>query len=420
MAISKDVLKQVIFDQHEIIKEKEIVERNYRFESQGNYILTGLRRAGKTTTLYKLVKDLIEKGVSWQEIIYLNFEDERLAEFTLDDFNEILLVQAELSDKKGYFFFDEIQNIDGWQKFARRLADSDERVYITGSNAKMLSKDMERALGGRYFSLYISPYNFREYLLAHNIEVNDNSLYSSKNLAKIKRLFDQYLQYGGFPETLKYENKREYVSNIYQKILLSDIVARNNIRNENSLKVLIKKIADTVCQPLSYSKLHNIIETVGFKLSKDTVIEYVQHAKDAYLIFNIKNYYAKFAEKESNPKYYFRDNGLLNLFLQDKRSALLENLIAIYLSQKEEELYYLQSSKTGIDIDFYLAEEKHAIQVTYSLDENSKEREINNLIKLADSDPETKLTILTFDQEEVIEKGDHTIEVIPAYKFILK
>ena len=155
--MNREILKSVIFDQHEIIRNADIVHRRYFLDSQANYVVTGLRRAGKSTLLYGLVQDLVARGVDWRRIIYINFEDERLAEFTLSDFNDILVVQSELSDEEGFFFLDEVQNIDGWEKFARRLADSGRRVYITGSNAKMLSTQIETTLGGRYLTRYVTP-----------------------------------------------------------------------------------------------------------------------------------------------------------------------------------------------------------------------------------------------------------------------
>jgi len=420
MSVNKDTLKQIIYERHDIIKNMDIMPRKYDLEENGNYVVTGLRRAGKTTVLYMRVQDLIKKGVSYDQIIYINFEDERLTEFNINDFNEILEVKAEICDKKPYYFFDEIQNITGWEKFARRMADSNERVYITGSNAKMLSKEIESALGGRYFSKYITTYNFKEYLQANNVSFEEKDLYKSESIGKIKKYFNEYFRFGGFPEAVKYVHKREYVSGIYQKILLNDIIARNDIRNENALKVLVKKISETVCQPVSYTKLHNIVQSVGFKVSKDTLIDYMGHIKDAYLLYDVQNYYAKFVEKESNPKYYFRDNGLLNLFLQDKDSALLENVVGLHLLNNNEEVYYLKSNKNDIDIDFYLPEKNVAVQVAYSLDITNEERETDSLINFAKENKQSRLIIVTYDTEETIEKNGITIEVIPAYKFLLR
>ena len=153
--MNHEIIKKVVFDQHEVIKNFEIIEREVRFEDKLNYVLVGLRRAGKSTMLYQVVRDLIAKGAEWNQIIYINFEDERLSEFTLDDFNDILLVKNMLTDKKAYFFFDEIQNIEGWEKFARRLSDEKAYVRITGSNARMLSHEIGSTLGGRYMKEHI-------------------------------------------------------------------------------------------------------------------------------------------------------------------------------------------------------------------------------------------------------------------------
>ncbi len=174
------LLKSVIYDQHEFIRNFQIVPRDYEFEENGNYVLVGLRRAGKSTLLYKIVLDLVASGVDWEQIIYINFEDERLSEFTVADFNDLLSVQSEMSDKKGYFFLDEVQNIDGWEKFARRMADAKEHIYITGSNAKMLSREIETTLGGRFFAKHITPYAFGEYLTACEVPHDEPALLGTK------------------------------------------------------------------------------------------------------------------------------------------------------------------------------------------------------------------------------------------------
>ena len=235
------LLKSVIYDQHEFIRNFQIVPRDYEFEENGNYVLVGLRRAGKSTLLYKIVLDLVASGVDWEQIIYINFEDERLSEFTVADFNDLLSVQSEMSDKKGYFFLDEVQNIDGWEKFARRMADAKEHIYITGSNAKMLSREIETTLGGRFFAKHITPYAFGEYLTACEVSHDEQALLGTKTNGKIRAACAQYLQYGGLPESLLYKAKREYISGVYQKVLLGDIITRNSIRNDYAVKILIKK-----------------------------------------------------------------------------------------------------------------------------------------------------------------------------------
>ena len=249
--MNHEIIKRVIYDQHQVIKDFHIVDRNIILDENVNYVLVGLRRAGKTTILYKRVQDLIKKGVEWNQIIYINFDDERLIDFRVEDFDDILLTAEEMSTQKHYFYFDEIQNIDGWEKFAIRMANQGYKVDITGSNAKMLSKEVEAKLGGRYISREILPYSFGEYLRALGINVG----YSIKDVGRITATLEQYFIYGGFPASLEYKNKREYISSIYQKILYGDIITHNEIRNENGMKLMIKKIAESLKQDISFTKL---------------------------------------------------------------------------------------------------------------------------------------------------------------------
>lgn len=413
-----EILKQIIYDQHEVIKNFKIIPRNYDFDFNANYVLVGLRRAGKSTLLYKIVQDLIADGVDWNQIIYINFEDERLEEFSAKDFNDILTVQSELSDKRGWFFLDEIQNIDGWEKFARRMADSKEHTFITGSNAKMLSTEIEERLGGRYISKYITPYNFKEFLNAKEIDFSEKSILGTKGRGHIKRAFEEFFYYGGFPENLSYNDKRGYVSSIYQKILLGDIASHNNIRNTIGLKLLMKKIAETVKDEVSYSNLYNILKSIGIKISKDVVIDYIGYAKEAYLIFAVKNYFYKFVDKETTPKYYWNDNGLLNLFLNKEEPRLLENLVAINLKNNFDEIYYLKSQK--LDVDFFVPKTGTVVQVAFSLKNTSDDRETKALVQAAKTLKEAKrFVIITYEEERVLEIDNVQIEVIPIWKWLL-
>lgn len=416
--MNHNTLKNIIFDHHETIKSFDIVERDYAFDMNANYVLVGLRRAGKSTLLYKLVKDLIARGTDWEQIIYINFEDDRLEEFSSADFNDILEVQAELTSKKGWFFLDEIQIIDGWEKFARRLADSKEHVFITGSNAKMLSSEIEEHLGGRYLTKYITPYNFKEFLTAKKIDFDQKAIIGTKSQGNIRRAFDEYFHFGGFPESLNLIDKRGYVSSIYQKILLGDMASRNSIRNIRALKIMMKKIAESVKDELSYSKLHNILKTIGISISKDVVIDYISYAKDSYLIFAVRNYFSKFVDRETTPKYYYNENGLLNLFLFDSETRLLENLVAITLHNKYEEIYYLKSK--NLDADFFIPENGTVVQVSYSLKNNADDREIASILEAAKTMKEAdRFVIITFEEEKELEIDGTKIEAIPIWKWLL-
>jgi predicted AAA+ superfamily ATPase len=415
------VLKQVILEQIEIIQNAEIIDREYDFEKNINYILVGLRRAGKSTLLYKIARELVESGCDWSQIIYINFEDDRLLGFSKNDFNDIVETAYELTDEKEiYYFFDEIQLIDGWEHFARRMADQKKHVYITGSNAKMLSSEMEKVLGGRYLSKMIMSFSLSESLEYKKIPHDEKALLTSSKLAMIRKGCQEYIMNGGFPEAQLLNQKREYVKSVYEKVLLGDIVERESVKNKMALRLMIKKIAETVMHEISFNTLAGNVKAAGIKTSTDSMIEYVSYAENAYLLFRNRNYVFKFAEKEGTPRFYFYDNGLLSLFLVDKPSALLENAVAVYLKRRYgEEVYYFKSNQTGIDIDFYLPEKNCAIQVAYSLAE-AEERETRSLISFAQKTKGVKrLIIVTQEEESTIIKDGLTIEVIPVYKLLL-
>ncbi len=419
--MNHNVLKQVILEQIELIQDAKIIDRDYDFEKNVNYILVGLRRAGKSTLLYKIARELVEAGCDWSQIVYVNFEDDRLLGFTKDDFNDIVETAYELTDAKEiYYFFDEIQIIDGWEHFARRMADQKKHVYITGSNAKMLSSEMEKVLGGRYLSKMIMPFSLSESLDYKEIAHDDNALLTTSKVAKVRRGCQEYISSGGFPEAQLLTNKREYIKSVYEKVLLGDIMEREKINNKMALRLMIKKIAETVMHEISFNTLAGNIKATGIKTSTDSMIDYTSYAENAYLLFRNRNYVSKFAEKESTPRFYFYDNGLLSLFLIDKPSVLLENTVAVYLKRRfGEEVYYFKSSQTGIDIDFYLPEENCAIQVAYSL-ETAEDRETKSLISFAEkTEGIQRLIIVTNEEERTITKGDHIIEVVPVYKYLL-
>lgn len=416
-----NVIKRVVIEMREFIENEEISRRTYEFEEKADYILTGLRRSGKSTLLYKRVKDLIHSGVKWEQIFYVNFEDDRLTGFELRDFDDLIETAHEFTDGQIYYFFDEIQIVDGWQRFARRMADHHERVFITGSNAKMLSSEMEAVLGGRYLSKMIMPFSFEELLDFRRIPYTDDAFLSTKNNGRIRACVQDYIHWGGLPESFDFKDKRTYIQSVYDKVLLGDIVARNQIRNPQALRIMIKKIAETVMHEVSYNRLASNIRATGISVSVDAIIQYVQYSKEAFLIFSTENYVAKFSEKESTPRFYFMDNGILSLFLIDKNSALLENAVAVYLRrQYGDRVYYFKFSRTGIDIDFYLPDESVAIQVCYALTDDSTEREEKNLIQFVRKTADVrKLMIVTNEEERLIEKENFRIHVVPAYKFLL-
>ncbi|MDD6607091.1 MAG: ATP-binding protein, partial [Paraprevotella sp.] len=383
MSISKDVIKQCLINKQREVDEAVIVNRSVNFEENGNYVIVGVRHAGKSYLLYQRVRQLQAAGMGWDEILFVDFEDERLAEFQTEDFNSLLEAHLELYGKKPVVFLDEIQNIPHWEKFVRRLADAKYRVYVTGSNAKMLSKEVATTLGGRFFIYDTYPYSFKEYLAAQQVELKEHWEYDTYQRSEVKRHLKEYFYFGGLPEILSFKNKRAMLSSLYQKIYLGDICGRNNIKNDRVLNILIKKMAESVKQPLSFNRLKNIIVATGMPISVPTTIDYADYVADSCLILPMENEVGKLTERETQKKYYFIDNGLLNLFLMSPETSLLENMVAVELCRRfgKENVFYLNAER---EIDFIVPDERLAIQVSYSVREDATySREVSPLVKYA-------------------------------------
>lgn len=419
--MDRNILKTVIADNQAEVPKYKVIPRDFTFEEFANYVFVGIRRAGKSFLLYQRMQQLITQGIGWNEMLYINFEDERLVGMSVEDLNLLLEVHLEMYGKKPILFLDEIQNIVGWEKFARRMADTKHRVYITGSNAKMLSQDIQTTLGGRYIPIDVYPYNFKEFLTANEISINENSLYSTEAKAEILRKFNDYFYFGGFPEGAEFTAKRDYLTSVYQKIYLGDIATRHSVDNTFALRIMFKKLAESIKQPMSFTRIANIVSSTGAKVGTQTVINYIEYAKDAWLISSMQNIAGKLVDKETNPKYYFTDNGILNLFLLDGNTSLLENLVAINLLRKYGRNDAVFFYNKGVEVDFYIPDEALAIQVCYDLNnsDGTFDREVNALLKLPSVLECEKLLIITRDSEQIVEINNKTIEVIPAWKWLL-
>lgn len=421
--MNRDTLKQIMIDQKDIYLSNPLITRQYSLEDNVNYCFVGIRRTGKSYMMYQQIKNLQANGIPLSQIVYVNFEDERLLEMTSDDLNTILEIGLEISgiDNKPYFFLDEIQNINGWEKFVRRIADMKYRINITGSNSKMLSSEIASTLGGRFMILHVYPYSFSEYLIANGKDKNYLSVVSTRDKANVLSLFNEYITYGAFPELVEIKNKRDFLSSIYQTVYLGDIITRNNITNTFALKIILKKIAESITKPLSFNRLTNIVKSTGISLAKQTLIHYVNCMTDSYLLFALQNYAAKLVKKETFPKYYFMDTGLLGLMLLDCKSAQLENLVAIELVRRfgVENVYFFENN---VEIDFYVPSENLAIQVCMQVleDIDTKERETRAFAKLSNFIPDTKCMIITNSEESVLYCNGLQIQVIPIWKWLLK
>ena len=417
--MDREIMRRVILEYQDVISQIQLVERPFAFEERGNYVFVGVRQAGKSYLLYQQAQQLLRAGHEIEEIVYVNFDDERISDMDKDDFDLILQAQRTLSDHQPILFLDEIQNVEGWEHFARRLANQKYQVYITGSNARMLSRDIATVLGGRFWMQNVFTYSFEEYLKARQISLRKN-WQSSRQRDEVAKEFNTYFYYGGFPELVNVIDKRSWLNGIFRKILFNDVIVRNSIRNEEALRMTIRRMADCVKQPTSYNRICNLVKSTGVSTSVQSIIDFAKYLRESCLVFAVENYASKFVERETIKKHYFIDNGLLNIFLTDPDTSLLENLCAIYLYKRYgASLYYYNRD---IEVDFFIPDEGKAIQVCFRLGEDeTTKREVQALEKLDKAFDLQELIIVSRDTEDVIPlRNGKSIQVIPVWKWLLQ
>lgn len=416
--MERDILRKVILEWQSIIPEIPLMERPVDFEEQGNYVFVGIRQSGKSYLLYQRIQQLLRKGHSIEEMVFISFDDERIRTIKAEELDLIIQAHQSLFACRPIFFLDEIQNVEGWEYFARRLANEKYQVYITGSNAKMLSREIATTLGGRYWVKNVYPYSFSEYLSAIHVPLPKH-WQLSRAQTSVAKAFDTYFHFGGFPELPQVSAKRAWLTGIYNKIFFSDIIVRNGVRNEEALRMTVQRLALSVKQPIAYNRIANLVKSTGVNTSATSVMEFVRYLREACLLFSIENYATKFVEKETVKKHYLVDNGLLSLFLTDPETSLLENICAIHLYRLYEgDIYFYNKN---IEVDFYLPSEATAIQVSYSLDDMETEvRETQALMKLSQFVELKRLLIITRDEERTIHlPNGMQVEVMPVWKWLL-
>lgn len=418
--MDKTLIKDLIVENQNFVKDVQFVKRDIELSEHFNYVFVGLRRAGKSYLMFQQMHRLLDSGHRIEEMLYFNFEDDRIANLQTEVLDIIKRSYEELYAYRPVFFLDEIQLVPGWEKFVRRLADRKYQVYVTGSNANMLSSEIATTLGGRFVIQQVYPYSFPEYLQASGIQTGEHWFHA--NRSEVIRNYESYFRFGGLPELVLFpaKERRMWLSSLYNKIFFGDLVARYSIRNDLALKFLIRKLAESVKQPSSYNRLSNSVSAAGKKVTTDTIIDYIGYLEETWLMFPIENFASKIVDKVSSRKYYFVDNGVLNLFLTDPETSLLENQVAIQLKKKyDKDLYFFYQN---IEVDFYVYEAKIAVQVSYSLkDMETRSREVNSLRKLAASQPVETMIIITKDEEEVIRnEGELDIHVIPVWKWLME
>jgi len=426
----KDIIKEIIRDFHRgALPESKPREIPVPVGTEKVITITGVRRSGKTFLLFEIIRRLLDEGTGIERILYINFEDERL-DLQRQDLDLIVQSYRELYPAldliECYLFFDEIQNVQGWERFIRRLHDTVSRnIFITGSNSRLLSREIATSLRGRTISIEVFPLSFKEYLQFYDVELDPHH---SKTRARIINLFEQFLRSGGFPEivfqeedNLKWKILQEYFNVMFYR----DVVERYNIPNLPALRFFIRRILENITSPLSVNKIYNELKSQGYKIGKNLLYEYLHMVESIYLFIRLNKYSESVLKQElSEKKAYIIDNGLLNAltFKYTKDfGKLLENMLFLEMYRSEREVFFYKGRR---ECDFLLCEgtrPTEAIQVSYTLsDPDVRRREIEGLIEVCNGFSLKRGTIVTFSDEEEFRADNILIRVMPAYRFLLE
>lgn len=416
----KDLLKQIILEQQEILhaQNKRYVQRYIADEwlqTSEILIISGIRRCGKSVLMQQIRDRLVEKD------FFFNFDDERLANFKLDDFQKLQECFVELFGEQHTYYFDEIQNIEGWERFVRRLYNAGNKIVITGSNARMLSRELGTHLTGRYLQVEIYPFSFQEYLAMNEIPVNAKTLYTTTGRATMVKSFVKYMECGGFPKFLQ-DGSVSYLTSLYESIIYRDILTRNGLTNEKEMLELMFYLASNATKRVTYSSLGKV---VGIQ-HPDTIKNYLEYIQQTYLISQLFRYDPSVKKQMMSPKkIYFVDNAIIKRIgfnATENNGVFLENLVFIELKRRGWDVYYYADKK---ECDFIVRKGlriSDAYQVTLKMDSpQTREREIAGVREAMQAYSLSKGYILTFEGNETINFDDGTIvEVVPVWEWILQ
>ena len=422
----------------------EIIERDIQIPLKLNQIaaLAGPRRAGKTYQIYDLIKILMKKGLTKDNILYINFEHERLKNLNAKDLKDMLEVFYEFFNPKGkiYLFLDEIQNIDDWDLWLRKIQESKEfYLYISGSSSKLLSKEITTKLSGRSIDFIIFPFSFKEFLNAKGFKIKDiESFRYSEKFGRLLGLLEEYILYGKYPEVVLEERKEikiKILQSYYNTIFYKDLVERFKIDNLSLLDVFLKYNLKNISKYLSISKTYNYLKSAGYKCSKQTLLNYLKYATEVFFLFPVEIFSYSLKNKGQYPKkVYVIDNGIVNAIYPEikiETGKLMEHLVATELVRESElfnkfEIYYWKEygRQDGREIDFVIKEGlkvKQLIQVTYaSARDEIEKRELRALVKASELLKCKNLLVITWDYEAEEEFKGRKIKFMPLWWWLLK
>lgn len=420
--MDKNTIKSVVIEQRKNFEKKlEIISRELPkgfLEAKKVGVISGIRRSGKSTLLKQISKN-------FDNFYYFNFEDERLLDFKVSDLNILYEVLLELYGEQNVFFFDEIQNIYGWEKFIRRLFEDGKKVFITGSNAKLLSSELATTLSGRHLKIELYPFSFKEFLDAEKFLVKN--FYDTREKSLLARKFNHYLEYGGFPEIVISKNKKE-LQQLYQDILIKDLMVRFKIRETKIFREVALYFLSNMTAPMSFN---NVRKMIGVK-SVMTIKNYVDFFEEAYLFFSLFKFdYSLKKQIINDRKVYVIDNGLSNAVafkFSENIGANLENMVFLELKRRDLEVYYYKDKK---ECDFVIRKGlkiTEAIQVSRSLaDPKTAQREVAGLLEAMEKFKLKTGLIITENQEDEkaiagLPAGDagKKIKIVPVWKWLLE
>lgn len=414
-----EVLKRIIVENQETIFSKKVLSRKYDVPQTDNItVLVGIRRCGKTFTLYEYAQKLKK-----EQVLFLDFEDERLIALnSLSNYDLIIdSFKSIYPDTEPILFFDEIQNLTNWHFYLKRLHVKGYKIYVTGSNANLISKDIATYLKGRSLETRIFPFSFDEYLKLKKVKLTEADLFTKR--PQILHHFDDFLQYGGFPEVINAASdyKRVIANNIYNLLFYKDLVYRYD-KNDYLLKLVVNKITENITKEFSITSLANKIISV-YKTSVPTVTDYFTILPEPFLTTNIYPYRTSFVQRQSKRKTYLEDNSFIFLNrITDDFSRLFENLVFNFLQRKYGSIFYYKTTNSK-EVDFYIDTDKvkMLVQVSYNMsDSETKKREVSALSKAMDELGFTLGYIFTYNEIDEIDLGNKKVIVTPLWYEYLK
>ena len=422
----KELFKSLIaLSQAELPFER--IEREIDLPVQPELIITvpGVRRAGKSSLLMLAVNKLLTSGIKRERILWVNFDDERLDRMPTEELDEVLQAYREMYPdielKDVYMFFDEIQNIDGWDLFVLRVFKSYcQHVYVTGSNAKLLSSEISTALRGWTLDYEMLPLSFREFCRFKGIDAHS---YLESDKAKRYAAMEEYIHGGGFPKVVLSTDKSmklRLLQGYFNTMLFRDLAERHAIKNIEALRYFLKRVMQNLTKTTSINAIVNDMRSNGVSVSKDDLYNWADWAVEAYLFVRYPKYSRSLVkENQSLRKYYVIDTGMRQAVLMpqsEDKGKLLENIVALELFRRrgaDRKMFYWQD---GRECDFVVQREEHVeelIQVTWDIeDEDTRKREIDGIKEAAKGTKCDKLTIVTRERKETIEEDGFQIEVV--------